>query len=107
MKAKQYALALAVPVGPGSIRASWSKAKDLEGPGVGTTTDTGATQYNVGYEHRFSKRTNVGIGYAKITNKTNAVFTWTGAPPNQQGASNTPLAGSDVSTFFLSMTHRF
>jgi len=106
VKAKQYGLAVAVPVGPGSIRGSWSKAKDLEGAGQ-TVTDTGATQYNLGYEHRFSKRTNVGVGYAKITNKTNAVFTWTGAPPNAGGASNTPAAGSDVSTFFVSLTHRF
>ena len=122
IKAKQYGLAIAVPVGPGSIRASYSVAKDLEGPiggaatlgagGVVTTpgthiSDTGAKQYNIGYEHRFSKRTNVGIGYAKIDNKANAQFTWTGAPPNQQGFSNTPLFGSDVSTFFVSMTHRF
>jgi predicted porin len=113
IKAKQYALALAVPVGPGSIRASYSVAKDLEGvigaTSVATshTSNTGAKQYNIGYEHRFSKRTNVGIGYAKIDNKANAQFTWTGAPPNQGGFSNTPLFGSDVSTFFVSMTHRF
>jgi predicted porin len=113
IKAKQYALALAVPIGPGSIRASYSVAKDLEGPigatGVATShlSDTGAKQYNVGYEHRFSKRTNVGIGYAKIDNKANAQFTWTGAPPRQDGTSNTPFFGSDVSTFFVSMTHRF
>jgi hypothetical protein len=25
----------------------------------------------------------------------------------QNGSSNTPLFGSDVSTFFVSMTHRF
>jgi predicted porin len=110
VKAKQYALALAVPIGPGSIRASYSVAKDLEGS-VGAAgvhlSDTGAKQYNVGYEHRFSKRTNVGIGYAKIDNKANAQFTWTGAPPVQNGFSNTPLFGSDVSTFFVSMTHRF
>jgi predicted porin len=109
IKAKQYAVALAVPVGPGSIRASWSKMKEFTGSGCGavTCTQTNATQYNVGYEHRFSKRTNVGVGYAKITNGDNQVMTWTGAPPNQQGASNTQLRGSDVSTFFLSMTHRF
>jgi len=70
-------------------------------------TDTGVKQYNIGYEHRFSKRTNIGIGYAKIDNKANAQFTWTGAPPIQTGFSNTPLFGSDVSTFFVSMTHRF
>jgi len=116
IKAKQYAVALAVPVGPGSIRASYAVAKDLEGPitssastGVATThmSNTGAKQYNIGYEHRFSKRTNVGVGYAKIDNKANANFTWSGSPPNQGGNSLTPLFGSDVSTFFVSMTHRF
>lgn len=119
--AKQYALAFAVPVGPGSIRGSYSVAKDLTGPvgsapvitgGAITTpgthiSDTGAKQYNIGYEHRFSKRTNIGVGYAKIDNKQNAQFTWTGAPPIQGTGSNTPLFASDVSTFFLSMTHRF
>ena len=109
VKSKQYGVALAVPVGPGSIRASWSKQKEFEGDGCGAVTcsQTGATEYNIGYEHRFSKRTNVGIGYAKITNQDNAIVTWTGAPPNQGGASNNPFPGSDVSTFFLSMTHRF
>jgi len=123
VKAKQYAIAAAIPVGPVSIRASYAVAKDLTGPfgttaavtAAGVTTpgthisDTGAKQYNIGYEHRFSKRTNIGIGYAKMDNKQNAQFTWTGAPPNQSTISpgNTPLFGSDVSTFFVSMTHRF
>jgi predicted porin len=108
VKATQYAIALAVPVGPGSIRGSYAKAKDLEGDGcTAACSQTGASEYNIGYEHRFSKRTNVGIGYAKITNHDAAIFTWTGAPPNQQGFSNNPLPGSDVSTFFVSMTHRF
>ena len=110
VRAKQYAIAFAVPVGPGSIRGSYSVAKDLEGA-IGTGTqhiaDTGAKQYNIGYEHRFSKRTNIGIGYAKIDNKANAQFTWTGAPPASQGFNNTPGFGQDESTFFVSMTHRF
>jgi len=116
VKVKNYAVALAVPVGPGSIRASFSMAKDLEGPvtsaanqGVAGSrvSQTGAKQYNLGYEHRFSKRTNVGIGYAKIDNEENAAIAWTGMPPNQGGNANTTFFGSDVSTFFVSMTHRF
>jgi predicted porin len=123
-KAKQYGLAAAVPVGTGAIRASWSKAKDLEGdctipvvPGVAQTaaiaptgsvgTNSGAKQWNIGYEHRFSKRTNVGVGYAKIDNNAGGAFTWTGAAPNQTGGVNVPIAGSDVSTYFISITHRF
>jgi predicted porin len=117
IKAKQYAVALAVPVGPGSIRASYAVAKDLEGPittagntGVAGThmSNTGAKQYNIGYEHRFSKRSNVSVGYAKVDNKANATFHWLGAtPPNQTGASTTPLFGSDPSIFFVSILHRF
>jgi predicted porin len=126
-RAKQYGVALAVPVGTGSIRASYSVAKDIEGTYTGAqatvftatgscgavptaaapTNDNGAKQYNIGYEHRFSKRTNVGVGYAAIKNDAGAVFTWTGAPPVSDGASNTPFAGQDPSTFFVSITHRF
>jgi predicted porin len=128
--AKQWGLAFAAPVGPGSIRGSYSKASDLTGGGMRNNTTaiqplgaaaivpigsgisaTGASEWNLGYEHRFSKRTNIGVGYAKIHNKTNAQFTWTGAPPNQvqntQVSGNTPIFNSDASTFFVSMTHRF
>jgi predicted porin len=105
-KAAQYGVAGAIPVGMGAIRASYSHAKDLEG-NAGCGGDNGAKQYNIGYDHRLSKRTTVGVGYAAIKNDTAAVFTWTGAPPVQNGFSNTPLPGSDPSTFFVSITHRF
>jgi predicted porin len=128
-KATQWGVALAVPVGTGTIRGAYSRAKDIEGdytgavavpigaPATGScgavptaaapSNDNGAKQWNLGYEHRFSKRTNVGVGYAAIKNDPGAVFTWTGAPPVQNGLSNTPLAGSDPSTWFVSITHRF
>ena len=57
------------------------------------------------------------MGWAQIKNDNGgtvggvfipgAVFTWTGAPPNQGGASNTPTPGSDPETFFVSVIHRF
>jgi hypothetical protein len=67
----------------------------------------------VGYDHRFSKRTTVGFGYAVIKNDAGAQFTWTGAPPVQNGSSGsansatTPFVGSDPSTYYVSITHRF
>jgi len=126
-KTKNYGIALAIPVGQGTIRGSYSKASAITGTYGGTAPtgtvgatscggtvtaanaldQNGAKQYNLGYEHRFSKRTNVGIGYAIIKNDPGAVFTWTGAPPVQDGANNTPFAGSDPSTYFISITHRF
>lgn len=103
--ATQWGVALAIPIGQGAIRASYSQADDLETPAG--TTDTGAKEYTIGYDYRFSKRTTVGVGYAQIKNDTGAVFTWTGAPGNQTGTGLAPLAGSDPSTFFLSVIHRF
>jgi len=139
-KAKQYAIALRIPVARGSIRAAYSKAKAIEGlfgvpharpPGVlwgaqncntpgsdalgnvaGSTVpvagNTGATQYNIGYQHDFSKRTDVGIGYAAIKNDPAAAFSWATLSPAPDGANgNQPFAGSDISMPFVSITHRF
>jgi predicted porin len=105
-KQTQYGIALAIPIGQGAIRASYSVADDSEVPGA-VQPDNGAKEYTIGYDIRLSKRTQVGFGYAQIKNDPGAVFTWTGAPPNQGGASNVPLAGSDPSTFFVSVIHRF
>ena len=105
--AKQYAVAVSVPVGLGAIKASYVKATDMTGAiGVG---ETGAKEWLFGYEHRFSKRTSLGVEYARIDNHRNAQFTWTGMAPNQlaTGASNTPFFGSKVDWAFVSMTHRF
>ena len=103
--ATQWGVQVAVPIGQGAIRAAYSKADDLETP-TGTT-DTGAKQYNIGYDYRFSKRTTVGVGYAKIDNDAFAAFTWSGLSSANTGNAVTPPAGSDVEIFFVSMIHRF
>ena len=137
--AKQYGVGVAIPVGQGAIRASYAIAKDIKGEyvtatpinpgGFGATTcalvpaavvndvsDNGAKTWTIGYEHRFSKRSSVGFGYAAIENDPASVLTWTGAPTTQTGGgagiagqsvANTPLPGSDPSTFFVNFLHRF
>jgi len=107
VKARQYGVGVDFPIGSGSIKAAYSKAENMTGPAAAVATNTGARQWDFGYEHRFSKRTNIGLGYAKIDNNAAGAFTWTGAPPNQTGTSNSALAGQNVSTVFLSMRHRF
>ena len=113
-EATQFGVALAVPIGQGAIRGSFSQADDIDGTfaGAGTcgltgTGDNGAKQYNVGYDYRFSKRTTVGVGYAKIDNDSFAAFTWSGLSSANTGSSVTPPAGSDVEIFFVSIIHRF
>jgi predicted porin len=118
--ATQWGVALAVPIGQGAIRASYSQADDIEGTysGAGTFAagsscgavgagDNGAKQWNIGYDYRFSKRTTVGVGYATIENDAAAVFTWSGLSSSQGGQSINPVPGSDVSIFFVNMVHRF
>ena len=132
-KAKQYGIAAAVPVGQGAIRASYSKAKDIEGTytgpvttGIGATApggscgatptalaptnDNGATQYNIGYDHRFSKRTTLGFGYATIKNDAGAggnQFVWSGMSSTQNGVSLAAPLGTDISVIFANIIHRF
>jgi predicted porin len=137
-EATQYAAAIAVPVGQGAIRASYSIAKDIEGTysgavvaGAGSTphtgscgagptiaitggtvsaSDNGAKQYNIGYDHRFSKRTTVGVGYSTIKNDAAAggnQFVWSGMSSTNNGASLAAPLGSDISVIFANIIHRF
>jgi predicted porin len=115
-KGSNYGVAVAFPVATGTIRGSWSVAGDLNDPGCSGPTiaptgstfgDNGATEFNLGYEHRFSKRTQIGVGYATIRNDANGAHNWTGLPPNQGGFANGPARGSTVSTWFVNMVHRF
>lgn len=130
-KAKQYAVAVAVPVGQGSIRGSYAVAKDIEGTYTGAvavtptsvtgscgatptvaapSNDNGAKEWNIGYEHRLSKRTNVGVGYATIKNDAGAggnQFVWSGMSSTNTGVPVTVPAGVDISTLFVSIMHRF
>jgi predicted porin len=107
VNAKQYAIGISAPIGNGAIKGFYAKAKDMDG--AIAFSQTGAKEWGVGYEHRFSKRTSLGVEWTKITNNRNAQFTWTGMPPNQlaTGASNTPFFGSSVTWTFVGMTHRF
>lgn len=132
-KATQYAVALAVPVGQGAIRTSYAVAKDIEGTyttpvvnpvgaaaatgscgaaptALAPTDDNGAKYWSIGYDHRFSKRTTVGAGYVTIKNDAGAggnQFTFSGGPTTQSSASLGVPLGTDLSSIFVSITHRF
>jgi predicted porin len=113
MKAKEWGVGLAVPLGPGKIGASYAKAKKLEGSGVAAqeaagTNATDAKMFNLGYEWGLSKRTALGFGIAKITNGANQAFTWTNQLPNANGASQSSVQnGVNQTNVFVSMRHSF
>jgi len=113
MKAKEWAVGLAVPLGPGKIGASYAKAKKLTGAGVDAsealgTNETDAKMWNIGYEWALSKRTALGFGIAKIDNGANQTFAWTATIPDQTGwRSGAVLQGVDITNIFVSMRHSF
>src|SRR5260221_5055287 len=120
-KGSNYGVALAFPVATGTIRGSWSVAGDLNDPGCfgaagaqiainpagSLSGNNGATEFNLGYEHRFSKRTQIGVGYATIRNDADGAHNWTGLPPNQGGAGNAPARCSSVWTPFVDTSSPF
>jgi len=113
MKAKEWAVGIAVPLGPGKIGASYAKAKKLTGAGVDAseaagTNETDAKMWNLGYEWALSKRTALGFGIAKIDNGANQVFSWTATIPVQNGwQSGAVPQGVDITNIFVSMRHSF
>jgi len=106
VKAKQWALSLAVPLGPGKIGASYARAKKLEGLPF---DDTGAKMWNLGYEWALSKRTALGFGIAQIKNEANQGFTWSNITGGPEGsAEKSPLPnGTNLRNIFVSMRHSF
>src|SRR6267378_2347307 len=113
MKAKEWGVGLAVPLGPGKIGASYAKAKKLTGGGTDAleaagANDTGAKMWNLGYEWGLSKRTALGFGIAKIDNDPNQIFSWTQSIPIQNGwQSGSVLPGQKQTNIFVSMRHSF
>lgn len=56
--------------GPHNIAGHYSVARDIDGPG-GNQADTGARMGAIAYSYSFSKRTAIGLAYAKINNDKN------------------------------------
>jgi len=93
-----------VPMGAGTALFTYSKAGNTKTGGV-TNANTGATLLSIGYDYAFSKRTSLGVSYAKLDNKSAA-----GYALYTQGALNgTPnnTVGTDAAQFYLGLRHAF
>lgn len=92
---KWYMLGVSVPVGPGSILAAYTHAKN------DTQTDANANQYALGYLYSLSKRTTIYTVYSRIANGANANYAI--GVGNTLSQSN----GYNSSGFMLGMKHAF
>ena len=98
-----YNLALDIDLaGPGKIVLGYTQANDFEcTPACGT--DNGAKQYQIGYEHSFSKRTTGALRYGAVDNDQNGTYNFTNL---NQGTANV-LPGEKGSVFVVQLIHTF
>lgn len=93
-----------VPMGSGTALFTYTKAGNTKTGGV-TNANTGATLLSVGYDHALSKRTTLGVSYAKLDNKANAGYgLYTQAALNGTAAN---AVGTDAAQFYLGLRHAF
>lgn len=95
-KYKYFLIGGAVPLGAGSLRASYVRLKD------DTTSAANASQYGIGYWYSLSKRTTLYANYAHISNDANALYTVGVGNDAPKGPT-----GSSSSGFMVGMKHTF
>ena len=93
-----------VPLGAGTVLFTYTKAGTTK-TGSTTNANTGATLVSFGYDYALSKRTTVGVSYAKLDNKSAAAY----ALYTQGALNGTPnnVAGQDASQFYVGVRHAF
>jgi predicted porin len=107
-----WVLPISYSFGASQVAFTYAKANDLKGTAGGITAtldSTGASAYTLAFGHSLSKRTNIGVSYTKLDNKTNGAYNMFGLAANGAtpvGATNT-ATGADASQFAVNMNHSF
>jgi len=91
-------------MGKHQITGHYTWAKD-DSSGAASGLNTGARMWAIGYSYDLSKRTSVGITYAKINNDSNAGYNFFTA--TALGVGSATLAGEDPRMFGTTFRHAF
>ncbi len=94
-----WVLPISYTFGANQVALSYAKAGNTSG-----VADSGANAYTLSFGHSLSKRTNVGVAYTKLDNKSGGSYDLFGLAAN--GATATP-AGADVSQVSFNVNHSF
>ncbi len=94
-----YVLPISYVFGANQVAFTYAKAGNTSG-----VADSGANAYTLSFGHSMSKRTNLGVAYTKLDNKSGGSYDLFGLAAN--GATATP-AGADVSQVSFNMKHSF
>lgn len=103
-KRSVWSMPVTVPMGAGTFLFTYTKAGvgKLNGANV---TNSDSALFSLGYDYSLSKRTKVGVSYAKLNNKANAGYALYG----QLAANGTPnnVVGQDASQLYMGIRHVF
>ncbi len=99
-----WSFPVTVPVGAGTFLVTYSKAGNTKTAGV-VNANTGATLVSVGFDYALSKRTSLGVSYAKLDNKASGAY----ALYTQSALNGTAVnaTGQDASQVYLGLRHTF
>ena len=103
-KRTAWSIPVTVPVGAGTVLFTYTKAGDTKTAGV-SNANTGANLISVGYDYSLSKRTSLGVSYAKISNGSAAGY----ALYTQSALNGTPnnAVGTNASQLYMGVRHSF
>ncbi|HVL55483.1 MAG TPA: porin [Burkholderiaceae bacterium] len=100
-----FSVPLTFQAGPGTILATYTSARRVKTGAGATLANTDATLITVGYDYPLSRRTSVGVSYARLDNKAAGQYAlFTGSALANLPA---PVAGQDVNQFYLGLRHVF
>ncbi len=106
-KRRAWSIPVTVPMGAGTFLFTYTKARDLTGNALAAAANanSGASLVSLGYDYALSKRTSLGVSYAKLNNQANAGY----ALYNQASQNGTPnnAVGQDASQLYLGIRHAF
>lgn len=94
-----YYLSANYKMGMNAIKAAYGKAGQL-----GTTINSGANQFSLGYDHGLSKRTKLYAIYSRISNQSAASY---GFSQSTTTATSINGVGASPSVFSFGMKHSF
>ncbi|MDD2916063.1 MAG: porin [Gallionella sp.] len=86
--------------GTDAVKLAYTRAGDVQ-----ATTNTGARQWALGYDHGLSKRTNLYALYTRLSNDTGAAYGFSTA--GSTGGFAAAAAGQDPSAWSFGMKHTF
>lgn len=99
-KRNAWQIPVSYQFGASTILASYTKAGDITGE-----NNSGAKLWSLGYDYALSKRTNVGVFFAKLNNDANASYQFDGAGDSRNGSLL--VAGESARIIQLSVKHSF